>query len=169
MKQPASPPPIRDSKSNLYEAAVAAVKDRKEKAAAEARGPQPKSSAGTWVFALIGAAGLVILMLQPAWLVGPKSVPQEPPTIVAASIRLTLIRERERVFDFANRRGRLPTDLSEAGGGTGLPDILYERTGGDSFRLSAPAGDSIIVLRSNDSMALFLGTSLKEIKNRGRL
>jgi len=168
MKEPTPPPPIRDSKSTLYAAAVAAVKDRNEKAAAESRRPKPRSSAPTWVLALIGAAGLVILMLQPAWLVGPNTIPPEPAPIVAASMRLTLLRERQRVFDFANRRGHLPTDLGEAGAGTGLPEILYERTGGDNFRLSARVGDSLIVLRSTDAMSLFLGTSLKEIKNRGR-
>lgn len=169
MKEPSPQPPAQDSKSNLYDAAVAAIKDRKEKAAAESRRPEARTHRSIWVLAVIGAAGLVLLLLQPTWLVGPDAPPPEPPAIVTASVRLTLLRERQRIFDFENRAGRLPLDLREAGAGRGLPEILYERTGGDSFRLSARAGDSLIVIRSSDAMSLFLGPSLKEIKSRGRL
>ena len=77
-----------------------------------------------------------------------------------------MLREQQRVADFLKRTGRLPATLSEAG--VSVPGMGYEALPQQEFRLFAQAGDSLLVLRSSDSMTLFLGNSLKEIKNRGR-
>lgn len=160
------PGPLRDSKSNLLEAARAAVKDREEKAVADvvaARSVPRRRRMG--LMGTIGIAGLVLLLLQPAWLAGPGAPPPETAPIATASLRLTLLRERQRVVDYNRRHGRLPETLADAGGS--LPDIRYERTGVGEFRLVGQAGDSSVVLLSSDSMRTFLGSSLTIIKNRG--
>lgn len=160
--------PLRDSKSNLYEAAVAAVKDR-EVAAAQAPRPdlvRPRRRGGMWFLLGLGLVGGALLLWQPVWLTGPDAPPPESPALAAASLRLSLLRERRRVTDFAQQHGRLPSTLSEAG--SPLPELEFQPSGRDRFTLSGRVGDSLIVLRSTDSMETFLGGSLRVIKDRGR-
>ena len=160
-----STPTARDSKTDLLEAAREVVKDRHEKQVAAGK-LQPAARKRVSFLMLLAAIGLALLVLQPAWLVGPKTLPPESPAIVEASLRLSLLRERQRVSDFLKQNGRLPTSLAEAG--SIAPGIGFEALPQQDFRLFAQAGDSLLVLRSSDSMSHFLGNSLKEIKNRGR-
>lgn len=159
---------LRDSKSSLFEAAQAAVQDQDEKNAEEARARDGSKGRGVriGVQALIGVAGLVVLLLNPDWLTGPKALPPEPPAIATASLRLSLLRERQRVVDYRRQNGRLPETSSEAG--ISLAQISYAREGADGFALSGYSGDSVIVLRSSDSLATFLGSSLMTLRSRGR-
>lgn len=157
----------QDSKTDLLEAAKAVVKERNEKAGqAAARRMQPEVRKRVSVLSLLGLGGLLVIVLQPPWLTGPRALPPESPAIVEASVRLSMLREQQRVVDFLKRNGRLPATLSEAG--VAVPGLGYEALPQQEFRLFAQAGDSLVVLRSSDSMTLFLGNSLKEIKNRGR-
>ncbi len=161
------PTPPRDTKTNLYDAALAAVKEREERASEQqmarlgATGRKRRVSA----LGVMGVAGLVLLLIRPTWLAGPEAPPAEPPAVAAASLRLTLLRERDRVFEFVRQSGRLPATLEEAG--SGLVAIDYQPTGGESFVLSARTGDSVVTLGSSDSTTTFLGASLKTIKHRG--
>ena len=159
---------LQDSKSSLYLAALAAVQDQDEKNAEEARARAAATGRGVriGVLALIGVAGLAVLLLNPEWLTGPKTLPPEPPSIAGASVRLSLLRERQRVVDYGRRNGRLPQSTYEAG--ITLSSISYTRQGADGFALSAQSGDSVIVLRSSDSMSTFLGSSLLILRHRGR-
>jgi len=159
---------LRDSKSSLFEAAQAAVQDQDVKNAEEARAREGTKGHGVriGVQALIGVAGLIVLLLNPDWLTGPKALPPEPPAIATASLRLSLLRERQRVVDFSRQTGRLPESSSEAG--ITLAEISYAREGVDGFALSGQSGDSVIVLRSSDSLATFLGSSLTTLRSRGR-
>jgi len=164
--RPTSPPqPLKDTKSSLYEAALAAVKDREEAARSRPSSfvPPRGRRRRLTVLLTIAAVGAGLLVIRPAWLVGPDAPPPEPPGIAAASLRLTLLRERRRVVDFTRSQGRLPATLMEAGSGQG--DLGYEPAG-DLFRLWGTAGDSLIALRSSDPIGAFLGSSLLQIKNR---
>lgn len=154
----------RDSKTDLLEAARAVVKERNEKVAAAHLQPAVRKRVS--VLTLLSLAGLLLVLLRPSWLAGPKAPPPESPAIREASVRLSMLRERQRVTDFAKQNGRLPISLAEAG--STAPGLGYEALPGQQFRLFAQAGDSLLVLRSSDSMPQFLGNSLKEIKNRGR-
>lgn len=154
----------RDSKTDLLEAARAVVKDRNEKVAAARLQPAVRKRVS--FLTLLSLAGLLLILVQPSWLAGPKATPAESPAIREASLRLSMLRERQRVTDFAKRTGRLPTSLAEAG--SSAPGLGYEELAEQQFRLFGQAGDSLLVLRSTDSMAHFLGNSLREIKNRGR-
>jgi hypothetical protein len=170
MSSPHRSAPLRDTKSSLYEAAVAAVKSREEVNAERARAARsPKRRRRFRVaLVLIGLAGGVLLLLQPTWLTGPKTVPQEPPGIAAASLRLALLRERQRVTEFARAKGHLPATLHEIGEPN--PEIHFDPVAfpQGAFRLWGRTGDSLITLRSSDSLATFLGRSLLAIKNRRR-
>ena len=160
--------PLRDTKTNLYEAAVAAMRDVNEtKAAAASLARRPERPVA-WRLALLllGLVGALLLLLQPAWLAGPAAPPPESPAVAAASLRLGLLRERQRVFDYAQVHGRLPTTLGEAG--STRSDLHYQLSGVGTFTLSGSAGDSLILLRSTDSMKAFLGGGLQAIKNRGQ-
>jgi hypothetical protein len=158
---------LRESKSTLYLAARAAVHDQDEKiAAARARSLGKGRGIRMGVQAAIGVAGLFVLLLNPEWLTGPKALPPEPPAIAAASLRLSLLRERQRVVDYGRQNGRLPESRSEAG--IKLAGITYAREGPDGFVLTAHSGDSVIVLRSSDSLSSFLGSSLMTLQGRGR-
>ncbi len=160
--------PGRDSKTNLYEAARAAIKDQETKADSErvARLSATGRRRRVGVMFLVGLVGALLLILRPVWLVGPDSVPPEAPSIAAASLRLGLLRERQRVLDYYKSRGRLPATLADAG--VTMPDLLYQVQGADGFLLTGQAGDSIITLHSADSMSTFLGSSLAAIRDRGR-
>jgi hypothetical protein len=162
-----STPAPRDSKTDLLEAAKAVVKERNQKAEqAAARRMHPEVRRRVSVLSLLGLAGLLLIVLQPSWLTGPKALPPESPAIVEASVRLAMLREQQRVVDFLKQNGRLPATLAEAG--VTVPGLGYQALPQQEFRLFAQAGDSLLVLRSSDSVTLFLGNSLKEIKNRGR-
>jgi len=160
-------PPSRDSKSDLLEAARAAIRDGEAKAtqaALAARQVPQKRRLG--VLAVIGVAGIVLLLLQPTWLVGPKAPPPETPAVAAASLRLEMFRQHSLIVNFSKAHGRLPRNLAEAGDRGTV--VQYERTGDSTFRLTATAGDSIIVFQSTDSIEAFLGQSIAAIRNRGQ-
>ncbi len=162
---PDQPPPPPDSKQTLYEAAITAIEDRSAKDAAARREAVPRTNAPRLlVLALVAAVGVVLLALQPAWLAGPKTPPPEPAGIAAASLRLTLVRERQRVLAFERERGRLPATLAETG--SPLADIDYTPEGDGRFSLAARAGDSLIVLQSSDSVGAFLGGSIRALARR---
>jgi hypothetical protein len=161
---PISTPPARDSKTDLLEAARAVIKDGHEKARRARLQPEERRRVG--FMTVLSVAGLVLVLLQPSWLAGPDALPPETPAIVEASMRLSMIRELQRVSDFEKHTGRLPTSLAEAG--SSVPGLGYEALPEQHFRLFAQAGDSLLVLRSTDSISRFLGNSLREIKNRGR-
>ena len=154
----------RDSKTNLLEAARAVVQDRNEKVAAARMQPAVRKRVS--FLSLLSLAGLLLILVRPSWLAGPKAPPPESPAIREASVRLSMLRERQRVADFAKQTGRLPASLAEAG--STAPGLGYEALPDQQFRIFAQAGDSLLVLRSTDLMSHFLGNSLREIKNRGR-
>jgi hypothetical protein len=163
---PDQPPTPPDSKQILYAAAVAAIEDRSAKdAAARQRAVSRTNTPRLLVMALVAAVGVILLALQPAWLAGPRTPPPEPAGIAAASLRLTLLRERQRVLDFERERGRLPATLAEAG--SPLADIDYKPQDDGRFSLAARAGDSLIVLQSNDNVGAFLGGSIRTLARRG--
>lgn len=157
--------PLRDSKSDLLDAARAVVKDSEAKATelAVASRSVPRRRLG--VLGTIGVAGLVLLAVQPVWLTGPKTAPPDPPPVAAAGLRVALLRQRQLVFDYARTHGRLPVSLAEAG--DSLPGVRYDRGRDSAFTLTGSVGDSVVVLQSSEPQVVFLGNSLKILRNRG--
>jgi hypothetical protein len=168
MTAPRADSPLRDSKTSLFEAAQAAIQDQESRLDAErlARMAATGRRRRIGVMGMLGLVGAVLLVVQPDWLAGPKSLPAEPPPIAAASMRISLLRERDRVRDYVQRNGRLPATLAQAGGVA--PGISLSGLSDGSFTLVGETADSIITLHSGDSVVTFLGASLRIVKNRGR-
>ncbi len=168
--RPTNPPnrsgAAQDTKSVLYEAAVEAVQNRAaHERTKPQRPPARKASRAPRVIALILVAlvGAALLVLRPGWLVGPETIPAESPAIAAASLRVALVRERDMVFRYQQRTGSLPVSLSAAGIST--PNLDYDHEGG-AFSLSGRVGDSLITIRSTDSVTVFLGDSFFRLRHR---
>lgn len=165
MKPPERTSTPQDTKSVLYEAALEAVQERAAQARARAeQRPKPKRRFPLMALLLaVGMIGGVLLLLRPTWLAGPDTLPAESPGVAAASMRVVLVRERELVLGFQRRTGRLPSSLAEAGSTAAGLEYRQDETG---FRLTGRAGDSLITLRSTDSVTAFLGDSFSRLRHR---
>jgi len=155
-------------KKQLLEAAQAAV------TATPARTPDlgdPGVPKGTrW--GVVGGGLAVIALLagyvlgtRPAWIY-PTEALAETTEITAASMRLALVRERQRVETFRQVNGRLPVTLAEAGAVSTNVEMLPWRGGGYLLRL-ANSGVAL-ELRSDEPLEDFLGNSLQLILDRQR-
>lgn len=163
--QPARNNPPKDTKSVLYEAAVQAVQDRAQVAKARVEQSPRKKRRGSFipVLAVVGLVGAVLLLVRPTWLEGPTSIPPETPAVAAASLRVVLVRERDIVLRYLRRTGSLPATLEAAGSNTAGLDYLRV---GSEFSVTGHAGDSIITIRSSDSVVTFLGDSFDRLRHR---
>lgn len=119
----------------------------------------------------LAVAGFVILMfalgalaLSPAEWWSPSSLRAESFEISEASMRLAMVRERQRVDGFVQRTGRLPVTLAEAGGY--LEGVRYTALSDGTYVLDADFGLSHLRLLSTGSVEAFLGNSLQVILNR---
>lgn len=156
-----------DQKRALLEAAQAAVTDAEHKADEARRQNRPRRARlSPLVSATIASGiGLYLLVVRPAWFVTPPP-PPDPPAIAAASVRLTLAREANRVEQFQADSGRLPASMAEAG--STVSGIAYERLNDSGYVLRAVGGSGTVSLSSRDSLPLFLGNSLRLIMARGQ-
>jgi hypothetical protein len=154
----------KDTKSVLYEAAVQAVQDRAQASKAHPGGASGKKPRRILmpVLGVIGVIGAILLLVRPAWLAGPTSVPPETPAVAAASLRVILVRERDLVLRYQRSTGSLPPTLEAAGGGAGFDYVRH----GNEFSVTGRAGDSIITIHSSDSAVTFLGDSFDRLRHR---
>jgi hypothetical protein len=121
--------------------------------------------------ALLVAGGFFALMLtlggvalaSPSWVL-PSDIAGETPEIGEAGLRLAIVRERQRVEAFAQRTGRLPLTLAEAG--SAAEGIRYATRRDGTYLLEADVGRSYVRLASNGSVEAFLGNSLQVILSR---
>jgi hypothetical protein len=84
--------------------------------------------------------------------------------IQEASLRLAIVRERQRIEAYRISHGALPPTL-EAAGGT-LTDVRYRLTDNGSYFLEADIGRSSVRLTSTGSIEAVLGNSLEVILSR---
>lgn len=156
-----------DQKRALLEAAQAAVQDAHEKDEARRSLASTRTSKAvvTTLGLLLFGVGIYLLAARPAWFFTPPA-PPEAVEIQEASIRLMLVREADRVKRYRAEHRRLPATLEETGSAT--RGIAYRAEGDSAFHLAASLGDHSIGLSSRDSVAAFLGNSLKVIAARGR-
>jgi hypothetical protein len=148
-----------------------------ERAANWSRDPGPQRGHGptpipsTPVQARLAVAGFVLLMAglgglalaSPEWLI-PGSAAAASHEVREAGIRLSMVRERQRIETFVQRSGRLPETLAEAGGVA--EGIRYRPSPDGSYQLEADVGRSYVRLASTGSVQAFLGNSLQVILNR---
>jgi hypothetical protein len=160
-------PSAEHQKRALLDAAHAAVADAHAKAAL------PKRRDAIRVFRTVMIAGSLVvtgfgvylLAARPAWFITPPP-PAPPVEVQEASLRLTLVREANRVREFRDKNGRLPATLSETG--SPVAGLGYERRGDSLFVLRAPFGAGTVEFLSTDSVSTFLGRSLGVIAVRSR-
>lgn len=154
-------------KQDLLEAAQAATSPDYLAARARVSRGKPPVASRSVVYTSLGVLVAVVVYLlaaQPEWVFTPEETP-ESPEVVAASMRMLLVRERQRVEAFRFRNGRLPASLTEAGGNN--PEAEMIRGPGGSYTIRALVGGAALELRSTDSVEAFLGNSLQVILSRG--
>ncbi len=154
-------------KRELLEAAQAAVSAPAEPAAGarHAGTSRPTNWRLVWAcMAVFVGVGGGVLVLRPEWLY-PAPPPEETPALTDASLRLAMVRERQRVEAFVQQNGVLPTTMAEAGGT--LAGLLLVPEAGPGYILRYSGVDQVLELRSTDSLEAFLGNSLQVILTRG--
>jgi hypothetical protein len=153
-------------KQRLLDAAQAAVADAREKEAVRAR---QRVSTPTSRGAMIGASLTLFVVaaylaaVRPAWFIAPPP-PPDPPALQEASVRLTLVRESQRIQAWRVANGRLPADLSEAG--IPVAGLVYARLDDSTYAVALPFRTSEVTLRSTDSVAAFLGNAVGTVAAR---
>jgi hypothetical protein len=153
-------------KQRLLDAAQAAVTDAREKEEARARQRVSTPASRGIMFGASLALFLVAVYLaavRPAWFMTPPPAP-DPPALQEASVRLTLVRESQRIQAWRSANGRLPANLSEAG--IPVSGLAYDRLDDSTWAVSLPFGASQVTLRSTDSVAAFLGSAVGTVAAR---
>jgi hypothetical protein len=119
-----------------------------------------------WGLALLAVLAGWAFGTRPEW-VFPAPVAAEAPEMTAASMRLSLVRERQRVERYREQNGRLPATLAEAG--STIPTIEIATSPDGSYLLRAVEGGTALELHSSEDVETFLGNSLQVILNSPRL
>ena len=132
-----------------------------------ATGGEPQTRWGIvfWGLALLAVLAGWAFGTRPAW-VFPAPLAAEAPEVTAASMRLSLVRERQRVERYREQNGRLPATLAEAG--STIPTIEIAASPDGSYLLRAVEGATALELHSSESVETFLGNSLQVILNSPR-
>lgn len=154
---------LRQSKSALLEAAEAAVADRKGKPDRLSTGPVPQASRLRPLLVGLLIAGAALLIWRPTWLAGP-SLPPETPAVVTASATMALARAISHIKAFNAANGRLPSRLSDAG----IQDaaIEYRPLPNGEFTVSRQGGQSMVTLRSTDSLEARVVEAIRILQRR---
>jgi len=100
---------------------------------------------------------------QPGWLVR-SWLEAESLEVSEASLRLAIVRERQRVEAYRVLHGQLPPTLEAAGGS--VPGVRYLLAPDGTYLLEADLGRSYVRLASTGSVQAFLGNSLQVILSR---
>lgn len=111
---------------------------------------------------ILGGALTIALILAfrpPAWIL-PAPLPTPTAAEREASIRFAMYLQAQQVEHFRATRGRIPSQLSEAG--QPIPEIQYTALTGTTYRLRSTV-DSTIQFTSTDSLNAFLGESMVEL------
>jgi hypothetical protein len=102
---------------------------------------------------------LVLAFRPPAWIL-PAPLPTPTAAERDASIRFAMYLQAQQVEHFRATRGRIPSQLAEAG--QPIPGIEYSALTGTTYRLRSTV-DSTIRFTSTDSLNAFLGESMVQL------
>jgi hypothetical protein len=143
----ASSPELRGTKTVLLEAAEAAINEQRNKP--RSSGQTAGAATRRTVLGGLTVLAAAVLLIQPAWLTGPK-FEAESPEIKAATATMVLIDAASRVKAYQAVTGRLPWRLQDIGFDN--PAVQYQLADSTRFVVSLLVGDSTIVIRSTDSI-----------------
>ena len=118
-----------------------------------------------WGLVLVAALAGWLFGTRPEWVFTPP-LAAESAEVTVASMRLSLVRERQRVERYRAQNGRLPSTLAEAGSTMRNIDIAASPDG--SYLLRAVEGETALELHSSESIEGFLGNSIQVILNARR-
>lgn len=164
MSEPKGEPTLRQSKSALLQAAEAAVADQKVRAAEPRRRPPQSTGRGRrLVMGLLIVVGGVLLAWRPDWLAGP-SLPRETPAVQAASVTMSLAQAVSSIKAYQATHGRLPATAQAAG--VTNPAISYRALANGEFAVSAQGADSLITVRSTDSLQARVVAAIRTLQRR---
>ena len=153
-------------KKDLLAAAEAVVATRRGPAGRARLHPRgSKSRLLTSSLTLLALLGTYLFVLRPEWVFTAVPV-AEAPEVSEASMRLALVRERQRVELYLQEHHQLPRSLAEAGGR--LPGARLVASAGDRFGVTVPLAGTLLELWSTDNLETFLGNSLEVIVARPR-
>ncbi len=159
---PPSEPTTRSSKAALLEAAQEATQDRKARPGPPA---SPKSGRTAWraFLAAVLVIAAAVLLAKPLWLVGP-TPPSETPAIKAATATMALVEVVSQLQAYQSANGHLPTTLAEAG----LVDsaITYRPGPAGDFEVLMQAGDSVVSIRTTDSLKTRVVDAIRTLQGR---
>lgn len=161
-------PDSTQKKHELLDAAQAAVASRPN-AEMRVRG-EGVPGATRWGLVLFCVATVVVttgavVAFRPSW-VFKTAVASESPEFTEASLRVAMVRERQRISAFLGKERRLPASVTEAGGTlTGLELVPGPV---NTYMLRYSSGGRVLELRSTDSLEAFLGNSLQIILARSK-
>jgi len=159
-------PDSTQAKKDLLAAAEAAVAPRHQGSArAGNHATGSRSRLLTSGLTLLALLGTYIFVLRPDWVITTLPV-AEAPEISEASMRLALVRERQRVETFLREHDQLPRSLAEAGGR--LPGATLVAADERRFAIAIQLDGKRLELWSTDSLETFLGNSLEVILSRPR-
>lgn len=162
-KQRGAEPTLRQSKSALLEAAQAAVEEQKTRTGKAAGGPGSARAGFRLLLVLVVVLAGAIVVAQPGWFVSSEP-PIEPAAIRTASARLALVDAIGRVRSYTTTAGQLPPTPDAAG--VTNRDISLKALSGGEFELSLKAGDSLIAVRSTDSLKPLVVEALRALQRR---
>ncbi len=151
-------------KEDLLRAAEEAVGQDRRQADRRAN-PQTRWGIVGWGLVLLAVLMGWLFGTRPEWVFTPPVVAEAPET-TAASMRLALVRERQRVERYREQNGRLPATLAEAG--STLPTIAMAASPDGSYLLRVVEGGTALELHSSENIETFLGNSLQVILNSPR-
>ncbi len=110
------------------------------------------------------AIGVWIAAARPAWLLA-RGFPTETGPVREASLRLAMALQYQRIEQFRDSAGHLPERLDQTG--PSLGDLTYTTTQFGGFVLEGTDSTVRLTLRSEDSLATFVGDSYEIVSRRG--
>ena len=157
-------PTLRESKSALLEAAQAAVEEQKTRGPGRLVAGAGAAQMGFRVLLLlIAVGGGTVLAMQPSWLVGPEPV-VEGDAIRSASAQLALVVAVAQVRAYVTTSGHLPGQPAQAGITNGA--ITLKPLAAGEFELSIRAGNTLIAVRSTDSLKPLVVSAVRALQRR---
>lgn len=164
MTQPKGEPTLRQSKSALLQAAEAAVADQKGRATHPGRPPsRDRGSRRRMVLFIIMVVAGTLLLWRPPWIAGP-SLPRETPAVREASVTMALVQAISSIKAYRTANGRLPARLQDAG--VNNPAITFRPAANGEFTVASPGADSLITLRSTDSLPARVIAAIRTLQRR---
>lgn len=150
------PPSSRSRGQEARDALALVLRDQAEHAQRREQAPRPPADrAPLWqTVAAAFAAGAVWVAVAPPAAFQPAPVPEPPPALVEAELRMTVVQAVLRIEAFRDSAGSLPTTLLDAfERPEDVEGLTYDRQGPDRFRLSAVRGVTGVLFESGDSIA----------------